>query len=113
MPPKSLVRAFVLQWWIAGALLLFWSVRTAHAAVHGAHHDPHVALLGHVEALSALLFLVPRTMRIGAVGLLATFAVAFVLHAATGEFRGELLLDAAVVTFVAVHGPVPMAWLRG
>jgi uncharacterized membrane protein YphA (DoxX/SURF4 family) len=59
-----------------------------------------------------LLFLIPRTLRIGAVGLLVTFAVAFVAHAHQREFRGELLLFAAVVLFVAVHGAVPLAWPR-
>lgn len=113
MPPSSLVRAFVIQWWTAGILLLFWSVQTAqHAAQSGHAHNPHVAVLGVVEAVAALLFLIPRTMRIGATGLLFTFAVAFLGHALRQEFRGDLLLAAAVVSFVAVHGVVPMAWLR-
>jgi hypothetical protein len=113
MPPAALVRAFVVQWWTAGGLLLFWSARTANQALQAGHsHDPHVALLGLVEGVAAVLFLIPRTMRAGALGLLATFAIAFVAHAAGGEFRGDLLLYAAVVSFVAVHGPVPMAWLR-
>ena len=113
MPPTSLVRAFVVQWWTAGVLLLFWSVQTAEHAVLGSHHSPHIALLGAVEALAAALCLIPRTMRAGAAGLLATFAVAFLAHAARGEFRGDLLLYAAVVSFVAIHGPVPLGWLRG
>jgi uncharacterized membrane protein YphA (DoxX/SURF4 family) len=114
MPPRTLVRAFVVQWWTAGVLLLFWSVRTAEqAAQAGQAHDPHVVLLAVVEAISALLFLLPRTMRVGAVGLLFTFAVAFFAHAMQREFRGDLLLYGAVVSFVAVHGAVPMAWVRG
>ena len=113
MPSAALVRAFVVQWWTSGVLLFFWSARTATQALHaGRSHDPHVALLGLVEGVAAILFLVPRTLRVGAVGLLATFAVAFLAHAALGEFRGDLLLYAAVVSFVAIHGPVPMAWLR-
>jgi uncharacterized membrane protein YphA (DoxX/SURF4 family) len=112
MPRTSLVRAFVALWWTAGALLLLWSVQTAERALRGGHHDPHVALLGIVEAVSAALFLFGRTMRIGAAGLLATFAVAFGVHAAGGEFRGDLLLYSAVVLFVAAHGAVPLTWLR-
>jgi uncharacterized membrane protein YphA (DoxX/SURF4 family) len=114
MPSRSLVRAFLIQWWTAGLLLLFWSVRTAQrSAEAGQSHSPHVALLGALEAISALLFLIPRTMRIGAAGLLFTFAVAFFAHASQHEFRGDLLLYSAVVSFVAVHGSVPMAWVRG
>jgi uncharacterized membrane protein YphA (DoxX/SURF4 family) len=113
MPPTGLVRAFVVQWWTSGVLLLIWSVETAQRSLQaGRGHDPHVALLGLVEAVAAALFLVPRTMRVGAIGLLATFAIAFVAHLLRGEFHSSLLLYAAVVGFVAVHGPVPMAWLR-
>jgi len=113
MPSRHLVRAFVLQWWTVGLVLLVWSFQTARQAVQGGGaHDPHVALLGLVEAAAALLFLHPRTMRIGAAGLLFTFAVAFLLHAAQHQFRADLLLYAAVVVFVAVHGAVPLSWMR-
>ena len=113
MPPRSLVRAFVIQWWTVGMLLLVWSAQTAYRAIQaGQGHSPHVALLGVLEALAAVLFLLPWTMRFGAVGLLFTFAVAFFAHAVQHEFRGDLLLYAAVVSFVAVHGAVPLAWLR-
>jgi hypothetical protein len=87
-----LVRAFVLQWWTAGILLFIWSVQTAMRAVGaGGAHDPHVMLLGVVEAISAVLFLIPKTMKIGAAGLLATFGIAFSVHAAAGQFRGDPL----------------------
>jgi uncharacterized membrane protein YphA (DoxX/SURF4 family) len=113
MPQRRLVRAFVVQWWTVGLLLLFWSVRTVLQAVQTGHlHNPHVALLGITEGVAALLFLIPGTMRIGAAGLLVTFAAAFIAHAAQGQYRGDLLLYAAVVTFVAVHGAVPLSGLR-
>ena len=113
MPPRGLVRAFVVQWWTAGLLLLVWSVQTAQTALAaGRTHDPHVALLGLVEAAAAVLFLVPRTLRLGAVALLLSFGVAFGAHALQAEFRGDLVFYAAAVLFVAVHGPVPLAWLR-
>jgi uncharacterized membrane protein YphA (DoxX/SURF4 family) len=112
VPKASLVRAFVALWWTAGSLLLLWSLQTAGRALQAGHHNPHLALLGIVEAGSAALFLFGRTMRIGAAGLLATFAVAFGVHATGGGFRGDLILYAAVVSFVAAHGAVPLAWLR-
>jgi hypothetical protein len=62
MPPRPLVRAFVLLWWT--------------------------------------------------VGLVATFVVAFIAHLTQGQFRGDLIIFAVGVSFVAVHGPVPVAWLR-
>jgi hypothetical protein len=58
------------------------------------------------------LFLIPRTLRIGALGFLATFTVVIFIHALRLQFRGDLLVYAAVVSFVAVHGSVPMSWLR-
>ena len=112
MPPRGLVRAFVAQWWTAGLLLLVWSVQTAQTALAAGHgHDPHIALLGLVEAAAAVLFLIPRTMRLGAAGLLLTFGVGLVAHALQGALRGDLLFYAAAVLFVAVHGPVPLSWL--
>lgn len=35
MPSVSLVRAFVLQWWTAGTVLLYLSVKTALAGLRG------------------------------------------------------------------------------
>jgi uncharacterized membrane protein YphA (DoxX/SURF4 family) len=83
-PPRSLLAAFVLS----------------------THPDPHLVLLGAVEAVSALLFLIPRTSRWGAAGLLLTLLVAWAAHAFLHEVRWDLLVYAAAVTFVAVHGPL-------
>lgn len=113
MPPRNLVRAFVFLWWASGAMLAYGSVRTLiEALAAGRHHDPHVALLGAVEAVSAILFVIPRTMRAGAAGLLGTIAIAFVLHATLSQFRGDLVLYAACVTFVLVHGSLTRAQWR-
>jgi len=112
MPPLGLVRAFVVQWWTAGLVIFYLSAKTVHQGLHGASHDPHLVLVGGLEAIAALLFLVPRTMKIGATGLLLIFAVVFLVHAALFQFRGDLLVYAAVVCFVAVHGTVPLSWVR-
>ena len=112
MPSVSLVRAFVVQWWTVGTVLLYLSVKTMHAGLQaGSGHDPHLILIGGFEAFAALLFLIPRTLRIGAFGLLMVFAVVFLIHALQLQLRGDVLVYAAVVLFVAVHGSVPMAWL--
>jgi hypothetical protein len=109
MPSKSIVRAFLALWWTLGILLVVYSVQTAwHALARGRDGiDVHVAILASVEAISGLLFLVPKTMRAGGACLLAVFAVAFVLHGRQGEFASQLLLYAVVVSFVMVHGRVP------
>lgn len=115
MPPRRLVVAFFALWVTVGVVLLVGSVRTLETALRGGHGsgNPHVALLAAVEALAAALFLVPRTMRIGAVGLLATTGIAFVVHSLTGGFPTIYLLYAAATAFVLVHGPVPWGVLLG
>ncbi len=113
MPSVSLVRAFVVQWWTVGTVLLYLSVKTMYAGLQsGGGHDAHLILIGGFEALAAVLFLIPRTLRIGAFGLLMVFAVVLLIHALQLQLRGDVLVYAAVVLFVAVHGSVPMAWLR-
>ncbi len=96
----------IVLWWTSGALLCFWSAQTAlHALSAGRAHNTHIALLALFEAVSAVLFLVPRTLRIGSAGLLLSIAFALLAHGMDGQFRGDLLLDAVVVAFVALRGP--------
>lgn len=38
--------------------------------------------------------------------------LAVLMHATRGEFAASLLVDAAAVTFVRIHGAVPVAWAR-
>lgn len=38
--------------------------------------------------------------------MLLTIAIAFAVHTALGQFRGDLLVYGAVVLFVAIHGPL-------
>lgn len=114
MPSRKLVLAFVTFWLTLGSVVFFASVRTFLGAVQGQAHGPqgvHLGLLAGIEAVAALLFLVPWTMRVGAYGLLATFAVAIAVHIASGEFPGPLLAYAAGTVFVLVHGPVRWSWI--
>ena len=113
MPSRSLLRSFLALWMVTGLVLLFASAATVREAWAGARNaNPHLVILGGVEALAALLFLVPRTFRLGAVGLLVAIGVAFVVHAALAQFRGDLLLYAVVVFFALVHGPLSDAQWR-
>jgi hypothetical protein len=103
MPSHRLLRAFVALWWTVGAVILVLSIQTLRAGLGPSHQLP-LAVLAGTEAVAALLFLLPQTMRVGAVGLLAVLAVAFVLHLLLREFRWDLLLFSSAVYFVAVHG---------
>ena len=112
MPPRNLLRSFLALWLISGLVLLIGSAATLREAWAGSHQNPHLVILGGAEAAAALLFIMPRTFRIGAVGLLATIGIAFAFHTALGQFRGDLLLYAVVVAFVLVHGPLTGAQWR-
>jgi hypothetical protein len=52
-------------------------------------------------------------MRVGGVCLLAVFIFAFVLHGTQREFASQWLLYVAAVSFITVHGPVPLRMLTG
>ena len=95
-------RTFVAFHVILGLALLWGSV---HTVVHLGSADVHARLIGSIEALGAIAFLVPKTVRAGAATLLVTLVLAVVLHAARGEWRPDLLVYAAGVLLVSVHGP--------
>lgn len=113
MPPQRLMRSFLFLWLVTGVVLLVGSLETVNSALRSsAHANPHLVVLGSVEALAAVLFLVPRWMRVGAIGLLVTIFTAFAVHIALHEFRGDLLLYAATVSFIVIHGPLTREQLR-
>jgi hypothetical protein len=88
-----------------GVGLLWGSTTTAIEALASARHQQvPLLILGSVEAVGALLFLLPSTLRAGACLLLATIGAAVLAHLHLGEFRADLLVYAAGVWFVLVHG---------
>ena len=113
MPPRSLVRAFLALYVTLGAIVLIESIDTVVAASNGAFHGHdriHALVLGSFEIVAAALFLIPRTMRWGAAGLLVVFALAFAIHAIDGQPPLDLLVFAAGVLFVRVHGVTGYRW---
>ena len=112
MPPQRLMRAFLFLWLATGVALLYGSVETVRSALGSSHANPHLVILGSVEAVAAALFLVPRSMRVGAIGLLITIFIAFAVHSALHEFRGDLLLYGAAVLFILIHGPLTREQIR-
>lgn len=54
MPPRGLIRAFLLLWITVGVALLIGSVETAYHgwfSTRGVH--PHLVLIGGIEAIAA------------------------------------------------------------
>ena len=112
-PPRSLVRSFLGLYVTLGIVILVQSVETVLAARTGGLHSPdrlHALILGSVEAVAAVAFLVPRVMQAGAMALLAIFALAFGLHLIQGSPNLVLLVYGAGVLFVRVHGVSGYHW---
>lgn len=104
-------RSFTVFHLVLGLGILWLSVKSVLWAVHpgsGSHPNHHVALLAAVEAIGALLFLIPQALRVGAALLLLTVGVATVVHAFAGEWRIDLLIYAAGVWLVATHPSTPV-----
>jgi uncharacterized membrane protein YphA (DoxX/SURF4 family) len=99
--PRQLRHAFLLFHLALGTALLWGSV---HMVLHLGPADPHALVLGTIEAVAAVAFLLRRTMRIGAGVLLVVLALAVVVHATRGDWRPDLLVYAAGVLLVLVHG---------
>lgn len=104
---------FALRWSFAvfhatvAAVILVESVRTLMAglAEHpGGLHLGHLVVLGFIESVGAVLFLIPRTLAAGTWLLLLTLAVAIAVHGPWHEL--SLLVFATGVVFIRVHGSV-------
>lgn len=105
MPPRALLRSFAAVWLVTGSTLFFLSFEALLRSLPiSSAPNPQLAILSGAEAIAALLFVVPRTMRVGAVGLLVTLGIAFIAHGMSGEFLPQLFLFASVVAFNLVHG---------
>jgi UPF0716 family protein affecting phage T7 exclusion len=99
---KRLRPAFVLLHLTLGVVLGFGGAATAWTA--SGPHATHLVVLGAFEAIAAVLFLLPGTVRVGAAGLILACGTAFLVHAAMGQWRGDLLVYLIAVLFVAHHG---------
>jgi hypothetical protein len=109
---RTLVRrSFIAFHLVLGVGLFVASIETlAHALAPGnwPTHRP-IALLAGVEALGAILFLVPRTLKVGALVLVVTIGHAFVVHGLEGAWQPDLAIYAAGAWFVFAHGS---GWAR-
>ena len=64
----------------------------------------HLFSLASVEAVAAILFAIPLTLRFGGIALCLVFIVAFTAHAIVGEFELGLLVYGAGTVFILFHG---------
>jgi len=111
MVTPTLRRSFFGFHLTLGLTLLFLSARTVLEAMQASsgHSNPHVVILASIEAVGAVLFLFPRSLRAGGALLLLSIALAFLIHIGAGQFRGDLMVYGVGTWFVMVHGP---AWDR-
>lgn len=102
-------RAFQLFHAILGLGLLAMSLFALAHALHDLDDHIHEAFVAGLQALGAVLLLMPRTVRWGGTALLVVLLPGFVSHLIGGDWEIQLLIFAAGVWFVMVHGP---AWGR-
>jgi hypothetical protein len=103
-------RATIALRWTLGLVVAWESIFTAWAAypeIHGTgHHATHAwirLILGSVEAIGAILFLLPWGLLLGGWILLCVFTLAVLFHAAQGEFNGGLIVFAAATIACMEH----------
>lgn len=103
----KLRRAFIIFHLTLGIIVLIESVRTVMHSIGGEkvrHFDILLAVFASIEALAALLFLLPATMRLAGAALLLIFGAAIIFHGLHGQFLSTLFVYAAGVLFIMAHG---------
>ena len=100
--------AFMVFHAVLGGALLIMSHNTLFHALHE-HGVGHLTFVAALEMLGALLLLIPRTLKVGGVALLVVLVPGFIVHLTRGEWELQLLIYAAGVWFVMMHGA---AWGR-
>src|SRR5205085_8329076 len=107
MKRHALRRSFIAFHMTLGVVVLAQSLIAMfqmRGPVGASHVSAGITMLAGAEAVAALLFIVPATLRWGAVALLAIFFIALAFHGLHGELQLTLLVYAAGVFFVMVHG---------
>ena len=96
--------------YIVGVVIVIESVITAiqYQAVAASSHiglpSEFVLILASTEAAAAILLLIPRTLKIGAIALIVVFGVAAVVHLLHGQHDiGNLIIYAAATWAVMAN----------
>ena len=103
MNERRLRTIFLIFYYTLGIVVCLQSVQTAwFAGGIGTAYPPNVPLicLAGAEAIAAILFLIPATMKIGAWILLVIFVIAIIIHGHKGELQSTLFVYAAGVLLV-------------
>lgn len=108
MASQHVRRAFMLFHAVLGLGLLIMGHNTLFHALHE-HGFGHLTLVAALEFVGAILLLIPRTLKVGGLALLVVLVPGFIVHLTRGEWELQLLIYAAGVWFVMVHGA---AWGR-
>jgi hypothetical protein len=93
---------------VLGGVLIILSHNALFHSLHE-HGFSHFTFVAALEMIGALLLLIPRTLKLGALALLLILIPGFIVHLTRGEWELQLLVYAAGVYFVMVHGA---AWGR-
>ena len=102
---QSLRRSLVGFHLTLASVVLVQSVSTAFKAFWvEPDANWHLFSLASVEAVAAILFVIPATLRFGGIVLCLVFSVAFTAHAIVGEFELGLLVYGAGTVFILFHG---------
>jgi len=101
-------RSFIAFHLVLGLGLLAGSIQTLRHAlapenIHS-HSHQHLAVIAAVEAIGAVLFLLPRVSRAGALVLVAVIGLGFIAHSLQGEWRPDLAIYAAGAWLVYAMG---------
>jgi hypothetical protein len=104
MSDHMLRRSFVSFHCVLAAVVFLQSIVTVLHTVSAGRSGHWLVWFAGAEAVAAVLFLVPATMRVGAIFLLLIFSVAIVLHGLQGELHLSLVVYIAGVVLVMAHG---------
>jgi uncharacterized membrane protein YphA (DoxX/SURF4 family) len=108
MTAPDVRRAFMIFHAVLGGVLLLMSHNVLFHSLHE-HGFGHLTFVAALQLVGAVLLLIPRTLKIGGVALLVVLIPGFIVHLTRGEWELQLLIYAAAVYFVMVHGA---AWGR-
>ena len=87
---------------VLGLVTAAYSVALVVSHLRGQSHFP-LLLLGFFEMAAAILFLIPRTVKLGGVALMVVFVAAAGLHLSQGDYNiGQLAVYCAAAFAVVV-----------
>jgi hypothetical protein len=104
MPDRAVRRSFIALHLTLGVVAIVQSVQALLHAAGALVEHRYLVAFGALELVAALLFLWPRTMRVGGAALVVVFVHEALFQASRGDFPAAPLVYAAAALFVTVHG---------